>query len=49
MTRCPSCGEENPVDFRLCGYCGTPLAAPLPAREFRKVVTVAFSDLEGLG
>ncbi|HEY3527516.1 MAG TPA: adenylate/guanylate cyclase domain-containing protein, partial [Nocardioides sp.] len=23
---CPSCGEENPAKFRLCGYCGTPLA-----------------------
>jgi class 3 adenylate cyclase/tetratricopeptide (TPR) repeat protein len=23
---CPSCGEENPGKFRLCGYCGTPLA-----------------------
>ncbi len=36
---CPSCGEENPAKFRLCGYCGTPLdrdatdapAAPAPA------------------
>ena len=24
---CPSCGEENPAKFRLCGFCGTPLAA----------------------
>ena len=23
---CPSCGEENPARFRLCGFCGTPLA-----------------------
>ena len=22
---CPSCGEENPARFRLCGFCGTPL------------------------
>ena len=22
---CPSCGEENPDRFRLCGFCGTPL------------------------
>ena len=31
--RCPSCGEENPSRFRLCGFCGTPLgggAAPAP-------------------
>ena len=27
MIRCPGCGEENPPKFRLCGYCGTPLAA----------------------
>ncbi len=23
---CPSCGEENPSRFRLCGFCGTPLS-----------------------
>ncbi|MEO5939873.1 MAG: AAA family ATPase, partial [Candidatus Limnocylindrales bacterium] len=23
---CPSCGEDNPARFRLCGYCGTSLA-----------------------
>jgi hypothetical protein len=27
MIRCPGCGEENPPKFKLCGYCGTPLAA----------------------
>ncbi|MCA1569208.1 MAG: zinc-ribbon domain-containing protein [Chloroflexi bacterium] len=26
MQVCPSCGEENPERFRLCGYCGTVLA-----------------------
>jgi class 3 adenylate cyclase/tetratricopeptide (TPR) repeat protein len=26
--RCPSCGEENPAKFRLCGFCGTALQAP---------------------
>ncbi|HET9521681.1 MAG TPA: AAA family ATPase [Candidatus Limnocylindrales bacterium] len=26
---CPSCGEENPSRFRLCGFCGTALA-PIP-------------------
>jgi class 3 adenylate cyclase/tetratricopeptide (TPR) repeat protein len=26
---CPSCGEENPARFRLCGYCGSSLA-PIP-------------------
>ncbi len=44
MVLCPSCGEENPAKFRLCGYCGTPLtqdaadapaAAPAPAVETR--------------
>ena len=24
---CPSCGEENPSKFRLCGFCGTALVA----------------------
>ncbi len=45
MAICPSCGEENPDRFRLCGFCGTPLAEPRPARETRKLVTVVFSDL----
>ena len=26
---CPSCSEENPAKFKLCGFCGTPLA-PVP-------------------
>ncbi len=50
MVHCPSCGEENPPKFRLCGYCGTPLAAapaPLPAHEVRKTVTIVFCDLKG--
>jgi class 3 adenylate cyclase/tetratricopeptide (TPR) repeat protein len=48
MVNCPSCGEENPPKFRLCGYCGTPLAAAaaLPAQEVRKTVTIVFSDLK---
>jgi class 3 adenylate cyclase/tetratricopeptide (TPR) repeat protein len=45
---CPSCGQENPEGFRLCGMCGTPLAPePTAAREERKVVTVLFCDLVG--
>jgi class 3 adenylate cyclase/tetratricopeptide (TPR) repeat protein len=46
---CPSCGEENPDKFRLCGYCGTPLRAVdvAPAPEVRKTVTIVFSDLKG--
>jgi class 3 adenylate cyclase/tetratricopeptide (TPR) repeat protein len=50
MIHCPGCGEENPPKFKLCGYCGTPLAAApaaLPVRELRKTVTIVFSDLKG--
>ncbi len=47
MVVCPSCGEENPDRFRLCGFCGTPLVAASAPREMRKLVTVVFSDLEG--
>ncbi len=51
MVKCPGCGEENPAKFRLCGYCGTALAAQapaaLPAHEVRKTVTIVFSDLKG--
>ena len=49
MIRCPACGEESPPKFRLCGYCGAPLApapAPLPAHEVRKTVTLIFTDLK---
>src|ERR687891_494607 len=44
---CPSCGQENPAGFRLCGMCGTPLTALAAAREERKVLTVLFADLVG--
>jgi class 3 adenylate cyclase/tetratricopeptide (TPR) repeat protein len=51
MVKCPGCGEENPSKFRLCGYCGTPLAAepsaPIQPHEVRKTVTVVFCDLKG--
>lgn len=50
MIHCPNCGEENPPKFRLCGYCGTPLApaaAAPQAREVRRTVTIVFSDLKG--
>src|SRR5512132_4143106 len=49
MVKCPSCGEDNPSKFRLCGYCGTPLAsaaAALPPQEVRKTVTLLFTDLK---
>src|SRR5438034_479447 len=45
---CPVCGQENPAGFRFCGACGAELdAAPAPAREERKVITVLFADLVG--
>ena len=47
MRTCPNCGEENSDRFRLCGFCGAPLAPPLPPQEARKTVTIVFSDLEG--
>jgi hypothetical protein len=50
MIKCPGCGEENPPKFRLCGYCGTPLAVAVaapPPHEVRKTVTIVFSDLKG--
>src|SRR5215211_3456384 len=47
MVVCPNCGEENPARFRLCGFCGTPLVAELPAQEVRKIVSIVFCDLKG--
>src|ERR1041385_481117 len=47
MLICPACGEENPPRFRLCGFCGTPLAAAAPPAEVRKTVTILFSDVAG--
>jgi class 3 adenylate cyclase/tetratricopeptide (TPR) repeat protein len=44
---CASCGQENPDGFKFCGGCGTPLVAPAPPREVRKVVTIVFCDLTG--
>jgi class 3 adenylate cyclase/tetratricopeptide (TPR) repeat protein len=47
VIRCPSCGEENPVRFRHCGFCGAALAQSSPEREVRKTVTILFTDLTG--
>jgi class 3 adenylate cyclase/tetratricopeptide (TPR) repeat protein len=47
MIICSNCGEENPPKFRLCGFCGTPLAAAAPAHEVRKLVSILFCDLKG--
>jgi class 3 adenylate cyclase/tetratricopeptide (TPR) repeat protein len=43
---CLACGEENPERFRLCGFCGAPLA-PAPPPSVRKTVTAVFSDVTG--
>ena len=47
MRVCPSCGEENPERFRLCGFCGTPLVAERTGQAARKLVTIVFCDLAG--
>jgi class 3 adenylate cyclase/tetratricopeptide (TPR) repeat protein len=47
MATCPSCGEENPGGFRVCGYCGALLAEAPPPEGVRKTVTIVFSDLQG--
>ncbi len=47
MQICPNCGEENPDRFRLCGFCGTSLAAEVPVEEVRRTVSIVFSDLKG--
>jgi class 3 adenylate cyclase/predicted ATPase len=48
VQRCPSCDEENPDRFRLCGFCGATLqVAAAPPQEVRKTVTIVFSDLKG--
>ena len=45
MQRCRHCGQENPDGFRLCGMCGSPLAAAEPER--RKLATLLFCDMSG--
>src|SRR5215210_7429934 len=47
MSACPQCGKQNEPDARFCSACGTALAAPEPAREVRKTVTVLFCDVTG--
>ena len=45
-----SATRKTPPAFRLCGYCGAPLAVPgpaLPQREVRRTVTIIFCDLKG--
>ncbi|HET7555994.1 MAG TPA: adenylate/guanylate cyclase domain-containing protein [Gaiellaceae bacterium] len=47
MLVCTSCGADNREGARFCDSCGAPLAAAVPAREVRKVVTVLFCDVTG--
>jgi class 3 adenylate cyclase len=47
---CPVCGEENPERARFCLACGAPLeGGEEPPGEERRLVTVVFSELVGLG
>ena len=47
MPFCGQCGTENPDVAKFCLACGSPLTAAPPPQEFRKVVTIVFSDLKG--
>ncbi len=47
MPVCAQCGTENPDIAKFCLACGSPLAAAPPPQEFRKIVTIVFSDLKG--
>jgi class 3 adenylate cyclase/tetratricopeptide (TPR) repeat protein len=47
VTVCAECGRDNPADARFCNACGAALAAPTPAQEQRKTVTVLFTDVTG--
>src|SRR5258706_542082 len=44
---CPTCGETNPPNARLCGMCGTSLVKDEAAGEVHREVTVVTSDLKG--
>jgi len=44
---CPQCATENPDIAKFCLACGSPLAETPPPQEFRKIVTIVFSDLKG--
>src|SRR4051794_18942292 len=44
---CTKCGQDNPDVARFCLACGSSLAAPEPAVEERKLITVLFCDIVG--
>ena len=47
MKTCSTCGQDNPDAARFCLACGSPLVAPEPVVEERKVITVLFTDIVG--
>ncbi len=47
MHVCAQCATENPEVAKFCLACGSPLEAAPPPQEFRKIVTIVFSDLKG--
>ncbi len=44
MTRCPSCGVENPEQARFCSSCGQALVSRIGVEQ-RRHVTALFADL----
>ena len=50
MAICAACGQENPDRARFCFACGAALGAhDEPPSEERRLVTVVFSELVGVG
>jgi class 3 adenylate cyclase/tetratricopeptide (TPR) repeat protein len=47
MPVCAQCGTENPEIAKFCLACGAALETAPPPQEFRKIVTIVFSDLKG--
>jgi predicted ATPase/class 3 adenylate cyclase len=47
MPVCTNCGQDNPDIAKFCLACGTPLVAPPPTSEERKLITVLFTDIVG--
>jgi class 3 adenylate cyclase/Flp pilus assembly protein TadD len=47
MVTCPTCGTQSSPGFRVCGQCGSQLAADRPPEEIRRIATVVTSDLKG--
>jgi len=41
---CGVCGEQNPIEHRFCGTCGTALTGRVMFQESRKTVTIVFAD-----